>query len=250
MKVVVEVIKNCLILLPPVKYFAKKHHRTGANNDAKIVAERLDILLKVISRQHTLTHNEKKLLNIAEFGPGQTFDLIAKVLREAKATQAFACDVECYFPRNIVNQLGVNYIKATQYSNGLPDLCVDFAYCFDVLEHVREPKNFLCDVWRVLKPGGVFFAQWDLRDHFYLDREEKWFNMHRYKENTWRLMTLNRSNFVNRLQRPKWFELISESGFEVVETTFEQSTLARESFFQEFSQDIDGAHRITAILRK
>lgn len=250
MNIVIEAIKNYLILIPQVKYLAKKHHRTGANNDVKIVAERLDILLNVISNQHTMTRGEEEIFNVAELGPGQTFDLIAEVLHHAKATHAFACDVECYFPTNIVNQLGVDYIKSTQYSNGLPDSCLDFAYCFDVLEHVREPKSFLCDVWRALKPGGIFYAKWDLRDHFHLDREELWFNMHRYNEKTWMLMTSNRSNFVNRVQRPKWLELIREAGFEDVEITFEQSKVARESFFRTSAQDIDDTYRITAILRK
>lgn len=98
MNSVIKVIKNYLILLPQVKYLAKKHHRTGANNDAKIVAERLDILLNVISHQHTMSRGEEEIFNVAELGTSQTFDLIAKVLRHAKATQAFACDVGCYFP--------------------------------------------------------------------------------------------------------------------------------------------------------
>jgi hypothetical protein len=77
-----------------------------------------------------------------------------------------------------------------------------------------------------------------------------WFNMHRYNEKTWMLMTSNRSNFVNRLQRPKWLELIREAGFEDVEITFEQSKVARDSFFRSSAQDIDDTYRITAILRK
>jgi SAM-dependent methyltransferase len=250
MNLIIEVIKNYLILIPQVKYLAKKHHLTGANNDEKIVAERFSILLHALSLEPACTQKEKRLLTVAEFGPGQTFDLIAKVLHHTNAAQAYACDVECYLPRDYMKKLGVKYIKTTQHSNGLPDSYINFAYCFDVLEHVREPKSFLRDVWRALSPGGIFFAKWDLRDHFHLDKEELWFNMHRYDESTWSLMTSNRTNFVNRLQRQEWVELIREAGFEVVDITCEQSKLARESIFRTFTQDIDGTYMITAVLRK
>jgi 2-polyprenyl-3-methyl-5-hydroxy-6-metoxy-1,4-benzoquinol methylase len=40
----------------------------------------------------------------------------------------------------------------------LENECVDRAICFEVLEHVTEPKVMLGDLWRVLKPGGLLIA--------------------------------------------------------------------------------------------
>jgi SAM-dependent methyltransferase len=250
MNIVVEVIKNYLILLPPVRYWAKKSHRTGANNDEKIISERCDALLSIIPFQSSSAQLGDNSFNIAEFGPGQTIGLISELRRRTKSNHAFACDVECYFPLNFITQQGVDFIKSNQYSNGLPDSSVDFAYCFDVLEHVRKPKSFLQDVWRVMKPGGIFFATWDLRDHFFLSKEEMWFNMHRYSELNWWLMTSNRSNYVNRVDRKKWLDIITEVGFYIDDISIEQSRVARDSFFQAVGIQIDDAFRITATLSK
>lgn len=50
-----------------------------------------------------------------------------------------------------------------------PDESFDMATCFEVIEHVRYPKNLLTEIYRVLKPDGVLvistpnIAWWYLR---------------------------------------------------------------------------------------
>ena len=40
----------------------------------------------------------------------------------------------------------------------LPDNCAEEAFAFDFLEHVRNDKriHIMDEVWRLLKPGGIF----------------------------------------------------------------------------------------------
>jgi SAM-dependent methyltransferase len=40
----------------------------------------------------------------------------------------------------------------------LPSMCVDTVICTEVLEHLQEPARCVDEVYRILKPGGVFIA--------------------------------------------------------------------------------------------
>jgi ubiquinone/menaquinone biosynthesis C-methylase UbiE len=37
----------------------------------------------------------------------------------------------------------------------------DFVYCINAFEHIQDPSNALLEIWRVLKPGGYAFIQFD-----------------------------------------------------------------------------------------
>jgi len=41
------------------------------------------------------------------------------------------------------------------------DELFDFVYCINAFEHIRDPSNALLEIWRVLKPGGFAFIQFD-----------------------------------------------------------------------------------------
>lgn len=41
------------------------------------------------------------------------------------------------------------------------DNLFDFVFCINAFEHVSDPKRVLCEIWRVLKPGGFAFIQFD-----------------------------------------------------------------------------------------
>ena len=49
----------------------------------------------------------------------------------------------------------------------LPAESVDVAYSFMVMEHVQDPDGFLKELYRVLKPGGVFVFATPNKYHFF-----------------------------------------------------------------------------------
>jgi SAM-dependent methyltransferase len=68
--------------------------------------------------------------------------------------------------------LGLDIIDSSFESARIPDRSFDIVVAQDVLEHVREPLDFVAHVARVLTPGGVFLVRGPLeqswKDRFYL----------------------------------------------------------------------------------
>jgi 2-polyprenyl-3-methyl-5-hydroxy-6-metoxy-1,4-benzoquinol methylase len=50
---------------------------------------------------------------------------------------------------------GLHVITGTLASAGLPENYFDVVTMWDVIEHLTDPASVLCDVHRVLKPGGI-----------------------------------------------------------------------------------------------
>lgn len=57
------------------------------------------------------------------------------------------------------NDLPLNLIQAPSERLPLPDASVDVVASFQTIEHVADLPQTLCEIRRVLRPGGLFFAQ-------------------------------------------------------------------------------------------
>jgi hypothetical protein len=69
----------------------------------------------------------------------------------------------------------------------------------------------------VLRPGGRTVALIDLTTHAHGRRDPRlMFEFLRFSERTWRLMTSNRSIYVNRLRRSQWRDAYERAGFDIV----------------------------------
>ena len=55
------------------------------------------------------------------------------------------------------HSLDIKYLEGYGESLPLDNDCFDFVSCCDVLEHVDDLEKVICEISRVLKPGGVFF---------------------------------------------------------------------------------------------
>jgi 2-polyprenyl-6-hydroxyphenyl methylase/3-demethylubiquinone-9 3-methyltransferase len=55
------------------------------------------------------------------------------------------------------NSLVIKYLDGYGENLPLADNCFDFVACCDVFEHVNDPESVICEISRVMKPGGVFF---------------------------------------------------------------------------------------------
>ena len=57
-----------------------------------------------------------------------------------------------------LSQAGAEFIIGSAYSIPLPNNSVDIVICSEVLEHLHEYNDAINEIYRVLKPGGKFYA--------------------------------------------------------------------------------------------
>lgn len=55
----------------------------------------------------------------------------------------------------------IKFIQTTPTTIPLPDSSVDVVYTIDTIEHLSRPKELLAEVFRVMKPGGVFLVHFN-----------------------------------------------------------------------------------------
>jgi len=235
-----DMFKNALILLPFVKFLAKKSHKTGILNDSDLVDSRVNELVALMSE------NSIEDASVVEIGPGQNSDTIIHLFNKNSVSKAYAVDIIKYFPESFWRNSGVDFLYGDTKS--LQMNSIDFIYCYDVLEHVRHPNFFLRELRRIIKTNSIVFLSWDLRDHLHLNNEEKWFDMHKYSEIVWNLQMSNRSSYVNRLTFGDWIREFELSGFEVTIIETIESDIASSSFKKQYGFEVDPIYRIKALL--
>jgi len=75
------------------------------------------------------------------------------------------------------------------------DELFDFVYCVNAFEHIQDPSNALLEIWRVLKPGGFAFVQFD--PLYYCDTGSHMFD---FVSEPWGHLVHNESMFVEKLK--------------------------------------------------
>lgn len=235
-----DIFKNLIILIPFLRYFSQLFHKTGIQNDKEIVNNRLYQLSNIIK---SLKIND---LTVMEIGPGQTYDVITSLTKHPGVSNAYAVDIRRYFSDNFWTNKGVRFLyKSTQ---SLQTGSINFIYCYDVLEHVKDPNYLLSELRRLISESGLVFLSWDLRDHFYLDSESNWFEMHKYSKFIWELQMSNRSSYVNRLLYQDWIDLFEFSKFKINMIDTLNSNIAANHYYDLYHVRIDPTYRVKAIL--
>lgn len=87
--------------------------------------------------------------------PGRLLDIAPQVHEGARP----------FFPNAIIGETfdidsnsGCTYIgDICEQNDLLPDISFDYVVCTEVLEHTLRPWDAVNEIWRVLKPGGIFF---------------------------------------------------------------------------------------------
>ena len=101
------------------------------------------------------------------------------------------------------------------------DGSVDLLLSKSVLEHVTEDAvpRLVDETYRVLRPGGGAVHMIDLRDHLWIDGDERvtgdWLDALRYSPRSYRLQFSHRSTYINRLREPRWRSEFERAGFAV-----------------------------------
>jgi SAM-dependent methyltransferase len=57
----------------------------------------------------------------------------------------------------VISRRGFPLVQAGAARLPFADASFDTAFCIDASEHFPEPENAASEVWRILRPGGVFF---------------------------------------------------------------------------------------------
>ncbi len=101
-----------------------------------------------------------------------------------------------------------------------PDENFDLVFAVNVLEHLEQPAEVFREVWRVLKPGGLFLAKTPNKWHYMPlissltpHGFHQWFNKKRGRESVDTFPTRYRANSPADIRR-----LAKATGFEVLTT--------------------------------
>jgi SAM-dependent methyltransferase len=207
--------QNLVMGIAPVRRVLYRFGNISTGMDGDLVAARARL---ESYRQHVDIHAK----DILELGPGHTAEVLVEAHRGG-AARCVGLDVERHADAH-------GPIELQHYGGRrkpFADATFDIAWSSDVMEHVRLPDLTMSESFRVLRPGGWFLAAIDLRDHYFLDREEKWLECLRYPAPLWVAMTSNRSSFVNRLRASEWRELFARVGFSIEKFEEKESEILR-----------------------
>lgn len=88
--------------------------------------------------------------------------LLHSFLQKEKFT-AIGGDLVSYYLTDARRDYGdkIEFVQTTPTHIPLPDNSVDVVYTIDTVEHLSEPREIFQDVFRVLKPGGIFLVHFN-----------------------------------------------------------------------------------------
>jgi SAM-dependent methyltransferase len=127
--------------------------------------------------------------------------------------------------------LGFAYVVESSGSLGqFPSGSFQLVVSGGVLEHVkREALPLLIgETRRILKPGGWALHSIDTSDHLsHYDGKVSKKRYLSFSERTWSYLYENEVQYINRVQRGEWLELLKSNGFELVEEDSRQVDISR-----------------------
>lgn len=115
-------------------------------------AQKVEGAARALTRIETIKPPPADLL---EVGPGK-----GHLLREAtsRGFRAVGLELSDYAADQLLAQ-GLKVLRGSIDTAGIGDASFDVVAAVEVLEHLPDPKQFLLEVARVLKPGGLFYYE-------------------------------------------------------------------------------------------
>jgi SAM-dependent methyltransferase len=278
-----QTAQNYAMRIAPLRWLARRFHRTGAMDAPEIVIDRAVRIVEAARAGGTPIVGAR----VVEIGPGHTLGLAMSLLLTG-AARVEAVDTVRYAvsqpdPRSftelwrrateagLVDRTNVADPEAElaraaarleyRVVDGregwpFPEQSKDIVYSFSVLEHVRDLRGLLEESARVLRPGGLSIHTIDLRDHYNLGPGENWLEFLEFDDRQWERMTSARSAWCNRMRAPELRALFAEI-FELVEFTehtddlppdFDRRRIA--SRFRRFDLDELSVSSVSVVARK
>jgi SAM-dependent methyltransferase len=77
--------------------------------------------------------------------------------------EAIGADLVSYYLKEAVRDYGdhIKFVQTTPTSSPLPSESVDVVFTIDTIEHLSKPKEIFEEVFRMLRPGGVFLVHFN-----------------------------------------------------------------------------------------
>lgn len=224
MNILKEIILNQLIRIPAIKEWSKRGHSTGISHHPELLEMQYGLLTKYAS---------VKGKDLLELGPGKTLEIVLKA-RQNGAASISIVDIEKYLTDQQIEDSGIDYRIYDGRHIPFADESFDLIWSSDVYEHLRFPKITVEETYRLLRPNGIAVHLIDLKDHFsYINPDpDVIFNCLKYPGWLWKMMTWNRSNYLNRLRASDFAMLHESVGFKILIKNNEVSEHIRGTFNQ------------------
>lgn len=104
------------------------------------------------SQELKLANRFRKLNRLLDIGAGAGLFLVTA--RDA-GWQVDGVEISEYGPRYAQEQFGIGVVHGTLETAAFPADSFDVVFLQDTIEHVSEPVGLMCEVSRVLRPGGA-----------------------------------------------------------------------------------------------
>ena len=141
--------------------------------------------------------------------------------------------------------------------SAFPDNAFDVLFSCAVFEHIDRSilPEYVADMHRILKPGGVSIQIIDMGDHYhYLDPKDTHMKEYlRFSDRLWRLYFENRIHYINRVQASEWLALFQDAGFELLHKEqfyTDIGPLKVHRDYQHFSEDDLRCHQLVVVHQK
>lgn len=235
-RILLEVLQNAVMGIPPAARFARRSHSTGLNADP-VQSRRL---FEFYTGFAPVTGKD-----VLEIGPGHTIDALELAVL-AGARSCTAVDVVDYLSTERAGRTAVRYRIYDGKTLPFESEQFDLLWSHTAFEHLRFPAITVVECFRVLRPAGKLISLIDLGDHSYYGKQAPapgmLFDCLRYPEWLWNLMKWNRSSYVNRLRKSDWIDLLNRVGFRFVECRSTESeeverSLHRLRYLHRFTQE-------------
>jgi ubiquinone/menaquinone biosynthesis C-methylase UbiE len=146
-----------MFLKGPLKRFGfRKESITRFDSNEEWVADRIEQIDEYQRLFKPFCSFEGK--KVLELGCSRGY-LLNSFLQEESFT-AIGADIDEEALSEARRHLGdrIEFVQSAPESVPLPDQSVDIVYSIDTIEHLSKPKEMLLDIYRVLRPGGLFLV--------------------------------------------------------------------------------------------
>lgn len=153
-----------------------------------------------------------RVLHQMEYVTKEQLQKIAPMIEEIQKVSTFS---------QLYKLLNWSYVLEKSGSlRQFPDNAFDLVYSYNVLEHVYQSllPEYICQIRRVLKPGGYSFHKIDISDHFTnYDPKASEKAYLRFSNKVWKTFFENDILYINRIQRSTWLQYFEQSGLKLIE---------------------------------